>query len=437
VSNTDEYGLEPVLYWIWLAETLGFANTHAKAVIETFGSARKAWEHCTTEEFHRVAGNGAAARVWAEGNSPTRYRMRVAECRAKGIRILTYEEPEYPNALRQINDLPPVLYCRGDVRWLNEKTPIGMVGSRHPSTYSRLLAIDFGRELARGGAIIVSGMARGLDSQSHYAALQENRPTIAVQGVPIDRIYPIENTELRSKIEACGCVISEYAPGESNIGKAGFVLRNRLIAALSDGLLVLGAREQSGTMSTVAYAEKYGKPVFAIPANVYLEDCKGSNGLLESNRAKYVRQACSIWETLNLQNLGLNVTELHEDELASEQTLEQLQKEEQAQAKKSAAKRKAKPKPEAVEEKPKAEPKTKAAEEKPESKPKPKPETRISAPLSDAERSVLAYITDTPQGIEALAIQSGLPTPKLLVTLMSLELKKCVKVLPGKQYILA
>ena len=147
----------------------------------------------------------------------------------------------------------------------------------------------------------MSGLADGLDSAGHRAAVGENCPTIAVMGVPIDRTYPAANRELRRAIERRGCVISEYPPESEPVGAVGFLQRNRLIAALSGALVVVEAKEKSGTMSTVGHAERYGKPVFAVPGSIFSPASAGTNALLRDGRAKAVCTAADLFGTLGLQ----------------------------------------------------------------------------------------------------------------------------------------
>ena len=177
---------------------------------------------------------------------------------------------------------------------------MGIVGSRKPTEYGLNAAADIGGELAKNGAIIVSGLADGLDSAGHRAAVKNDCPTIAVMGVPIDRTYPAANAALRQKIEQKGCVISEYPPYSEYIGPTCFLQRNRLIAALSTAVLVVEAREKSGTMSTVAHAERYGKPVYAVPGSIYSPNSAGTNGLLRDGRARAVAGAADLLAALGL-----------------------------------------------------------------------------------------------------------------------------------------
>ena len=185
--------------------------------------------------------------------------------------------------------------------WLNEPGSVGIVGSRKPTEYGLNAAADIGGELAQSGALIVSGLADGLDSAGHRAAVKNNCPTIAVMGVPIDRTYPAANVVLRHKIEQKGCVISEYPPRSEGVGPNGFLQRNRLIAALSSALLVVEAQEKSGTMSTVSHAERYGKPVFAVPGSIYSPNSAGTNGLLRDGRARAVCSAADLLGPLGLR----------------------------------------------------------------------------------------------------------------------------------------
>ena len=291
---------DPLLCWLWLAGTLGAGSLRAGAVLDAFGGAQEAWEARDTDAFAAAVGPAAAQRACLPDNTPVHYSAFARRCAARRIRILTYDDPDYPLAFSRIPDMPLVLYCTGDPRWLNEPAAVGMVGTRRPTEYGLRAAADIGKGLARAGAIIVSGLADGLDSAGHRAAVGENCPTIAVMGVPIDRTYPAANRELRRAIEQKGCVISEYPPESDAVGTVGFLQRNRLIAALSGALVVVEAKEKSGTMSTVAHAERYGKPVFALPGSIFSPSSAGTNALLRDGRAKAVCTAEDLFGTLGL-----------------------------------------------------------------------------------------------------------------------------------------
>ena len=291
---------DPLLCWLWLANTLGAGSSHAGRVLDVFGGAQEAWENRDSDAFRKAVGSPAFARANLPDNTPAHYRAFARRCAARNIRILTYDDPDYPLAFSRIPDMPLVLYCTGDPLWLNEPGAVGMVGSRRPTEYGLQAAADLGSGLAKNGAIIVSGLADGLDSAGHRAAVKNDCPTIAVMGVPIDRTYPAANAALRQKIERKGCVISEYPPCGEGVGPNGFLQRNRLIAALSSAVLVVEAREKSGTMSTVAHAERYGKPVYAVPGSIYSPNSAGTNGLLRDGRARAVAGAADLLAALGL-----------------------------------------------------------------------------------------------------------------------------------------
>ena len=291
---------DPLLCWLWLAGTLGAGSQRAGAVLDAFGGAQEAWEARDTDAFAAAAGPAAVQRACLPDNTPEHYRAFARRCAARRIRILPYDDPDYPLAFSRISDMPLVLYCTGDPRWLNEPAAVGMVGTRKPTEYGLRAAEDIGRGLARAGAVIVSGLADGLDSAGHRAAVKNDCPTIAVMGVPIDRTYPAANAALRQQIERKGCVISEYPPYSEYVGPNCFLQRNRLIAALSSAVLVVEAREKSGTMSTVAHAERYGKPVYAVPGSIYSPNSAGTNGLLRDGRARAVAGAADLLAALGL-----------------------------------------------------------------------------------------------------------------------------------------
>ena len=180
---------DPLLCWLWLAHVLGPASVHAGRVLDAFGGAQEAWEARDTAEFRLAAGEAAALR--AQQLAPEQYHPLVMRCDDLGVRILPFDYPDYPLAFSRIPDMPLVLYCTGDPLWLNEPGAVGIVGSRKPTEYGLNAAADIGGELAQSGALIVSGLADGLDSAWHRAAVKNNCPTIAVMGVPIDRTYQI------------------------------------------------------------------------------------------------------------------------------------------------------------------------------------------------------------------------------------------------------
>lgn len=186
----------------------------------------------------------------------------------------------YPERLRQIDDPPKELYCLGNLELLNYKNNIAMIGSRNCSSYGKRAAKDFAYNLAKEDICIVSGLAKGIDSFSHIGALNAKGKTIAVLGSGLDNIYPKENIKLVEEIvKNNGLVISEYPLGTKPL-KYHFPARNRIISGLSDSVLVVEARKNSGTNITVDFALEQGKDVFVIPGNIYSKTSDGTNFLI-------------------------------------------------------------------------------------------------------------------------------------------------------------
>ena len=170
---------EALLCWLWLAHTLGPASAHAGRLLAWCGGdARLAWNERETPAFREAAGPAAARRAVQPDNTPEAFRPLARRCQALGVQVIPFDHPDYPLALTRIPDMPLVLYCTGDPAWLNAPGLIGMVGSRRPDPYGCQMAAGLGRDLARGGAVIVSGLAEGLDSVCHRAALEGAGPTI-------------------------------------------------------------------------------------------------------------------------------------------------------------------------------------------------------------------------------------------------------------------
>ena len=186
----------------------------------------------------------------------------------------------YPERLRNVNDAPKELYCLGNLELLNYKNNIAMIGSRNCSSYGERAAKDFAYNLAKEDICIVSGLAKGIDSFSHIGALNARGKTIAVLGSGLDNIYPKENIKLVEEIiNNNGLVISEYPLGTKPL-KYHFPARNRIISGLSDSVLVVEARKNSGTNITVDFALEQGKDVFVIPGNIYSKTSDGTNFLI-------------------------------------------------------------------------------------------------------------------------------------------------------------
>ena len=363
---------DPLLCWLWLAGTLGAGSQRAGAVLDAFGGAQEAWEARDTDAFAAAAGPAAVQRACLPDNTPEHYRAFARRCAARRIRILPYDDPDYPLAFSRISDMPLVLYCTGAPRWLNEPAAVGMVGTRKPTEYGLRAAEDIGRGLARAGAIIVSGLADGLDSEAHRAAVQADVPTVAFLGTAIDKTYPASNAKLRTAIEkGGGAVCSEYPPGYSGRTTGTFLARNRLIAAQSEALCVAEARTRSGTLNTVGHAERLGRPVLAVPGSIYSALSEGTNELLRTHRAEPL---CKAANALDILGIGA------ETAAPAQQRFD-------------------------------------------------------PATVSADAQAVYAVLKPTPQSIDALCAAAGLPAGRVLAACTELELMGGAQAQPGRRYI--
>ena len=210
--------------------------------------------------------------------------------------LVTYNDPSYPQKLKTISDPPYCLFYFGTLPDEN-KTCIAMVGARRCSAYGRTMARDIAQRLAQAGYIVVSGMARGIDSESHRGALEAGGTTCAVLGCGIDTCYPPESRDIYDHAPEKGCVLSEYRPGTAPI-PTFFPLRNRIISGLSRSILVLEAREHSGSLITAELATEQGRDVYALPGRVTDAMSAGCNRLIAQG-AYVIRSPQSIISDLS------------------------------------------------------------------------------------------------------------------------------------------
>ncbi len=196
-----------------------------------------------------------------------------------GIEIIKYGDPSYPELLKEIPTPPAILFVRGSIE-LRDRSAVAIVGARKASIHGRKIAFDLSRALSASGLTIVSGLARGIDTASHLGALSSGGRTIAVLGCGIDRVYPPENASLAENIQASGAVISEFLPGTPPL-RENFPQRNRLIAGLGMGTIVVEAGEASGALITANFALEFNRSVFAVPGTPGFRGSVGTNSLLK------------------------------------------------------------------------------------------------------------------------------------------------------------
>jgi len=255
----------------------GLGPRNLKKLRNQFGTCRDIWE-APIEKVSAVVG-AALAQGLKEVRQRCDPEQELSTCRSLGIEVMAEFEEGYPQALREIYSPPPLVFYRGDIKAL-EGTGVAVVGSRKATPYGKMVARRLGRDLAQAGMVVVSGMARGVDSESHWGCLEGGGLTMGILGNGIDVVYPRENRALYSRVAEQGLLLSEYPPGTKPDPKH-FPVRNRLISALSRGVVVVEAQEKSGAMITVGFALEQGKDVFAVPGPVTSQNSRGPHMLLQ------------------------------------------------------------------------------------------------------------------------------------------------------------
>ena len=231
------------------------------------------------------------------------YEQRLV---AAGFRFLARSAPAFPSLLHAIHDPPPGLFLRGgaDTELLS-RPAVAIVGARACSGYGASVARMLGRELARAGLLVVSGLARGVDAEAHRGALEAGAATVAVLGCGIDRDYPAAHAQLARRIAETGLVVAEYAPGVEPAPRR-FPARNRIVAGLCAAAVVVEARERSGALITADLALEEGREVFAVPGEIGSALSAGTNGLLKLGAAPLTAPA-DVLASFGLEEAGRTV----------------------------------------------------------------------------------------------------------------------------------
>jgi DNA processing protein len=269
-----------------------------KKILSVFPDARLAWSVDKSDLVARLGEKLADLVVEAKKlTDPDREIEKLANL---GIGYITIYDKKYPKLLSQIYDSPAVLYVKGEINVLNSVS-LAIVGSRKYSDYGKSACYDLAKDCAQNNLTIVSGLALGIDTFAHQAAVDCQKPTIAVLGCGVDQVYPASNNFLAKKIlEFGGAIISEFPPGTAPF-KQNFPARNRIIAGLSSGVLVIEAAESSGALITAYQGLEYNREIFAVPGNINSPTSAGTNKLIKEG-AVLVSNANDILVALNLES---------------------------------------------------------------------------------------------------------------------------------------
>lgn len=284
--------------WLALLMIPGLGNIVCKNLLDRFETPENIFQASLSDLMEVEGVREKAAKKILNREYPTDPLEELKNAEKCGARILTYSDPTYPPALKEIHDPPLILYIKGkDIP--RNITLIAVVGSRNPTHYGLKSAEKIGQGLARRGLGVVSGMARGIDSAAHWGCLTGLGFTIAVLGTGIDIIYPGSNKKLMHQIIQNGAMISEFPLGTPPEAK-NFPIRNRIISGLSRGIVVVEANIKSGSLITASLGLEQGREVFAVPGSIYSFKSRGCHFLIKQG-AGLIENSDDI-----IDELGLN-----------------------------------------------------------------------------------------------------------------------------------
>ena len=378
---------ESLAAWLRLSLTPGVSAAIQRQLLTHFGLPEQIFAAGRTALAH-AAGNEVAERLLAAPDQAA-IEAALAWAAEADNHILTLADAEYPRPLLEIPDPPPLLYAKGRLSAL-AGDGLAMVGSRSATPQGIANAEAFARALTESGLAIISGLALGIDTAAHRGALAGGGATIAVIGTGADRVYPSRNRELAHEIVATGLILSEFPLGTPPIGH-NFPRRNRLIAGLSRGVLVVEAAVGSGSLITARLASECGREVFAIPGSIHSPLSRGCHRLIREG-AKLVETAQDVLEELGAAALPGVTAGLHARP---------------AQRNERRPRRASQP---------------------------PRTQALPLEPADDDSRKVLDALAHDPVDIDTLALRSGLTVDALYAILLPLELDGHVARLPGSRF---
>lgn len=285
-----------------LARVAGLGAVGLRRLHDTYGSALAAWQ-AAPRQWHRACGLSSSVCAAAEKPDQAALEQDRAWLAKPHHHLLTLADPLFPPQLSDSPAPPALLFVRGNLDWLCQPQ-VAVVGSRHPTGGGRDNAYAFARHLAESGLLITSGLAEGVDTEAHRAALDAKQPTLAVMGTGIDLIYPARNARLADEIAERGALISEFPPG-TQARRDHFPRRNRIVVGLSLGTLVIEAALQSGALISARQAMEAGREVFALPGSIHNPLARGCHKLIRDG-AQLVENADEIIAMLQpaAQRLG-------------------------------------------------------------------------------------------------------------------------------------
>lgn len=281
-----------LLYWIWFAQLKGLTCQQKHLLLQHFRDPEEIY-YSDLDVMAKVAGMTDQMLTALEDKSLAEAQKILWDCTDKGIGVLTFADQNYPPKLQNTYEAPLVLYYKGKLPKWEERPLIGVVGTRKATAYGMRAAYRYGSQIASCGGMVVSGGAAGVDTMALEGAMQAGAAVICVFGCGVDVCYPARNKDLFAQVAAKGCILSEYPP-RTEAYAWNFPKRNRILSGISNGILVVEAPRKSGALITARIAMEQGREVFAVPGNVDVDACAGSNALLQD----YAIAALSGWDVI-------------------------------------------------------------------------------------------------------------------------------------------
>ena len=380
-------------YWVWLAECRGVSNQARLALLRHFGSPEDVF-YADTGEILLTEGLTREQAKALEDHKLDKADKILADCQRLGLRILTIQDAEYPGRLQNIYDPPCLLYVKGRLPAFDEEAAVAVVGTRDCTPYGIACAEKLGYGLTGGGAVVVSGLAKGIDAAASRGALRAGGVTVGVVGNGLDVHYPYESRYLYEDIAAAGVLLSEYPPGTEAAG-SHFPARNRIISGLSLATLVVEAPERSGALITAETALEQGRDVFAVPGPIDAPTSVGCNRLIRDGAGL----VSAAWDILR-EYAGRFPDKLNQDGAKEQPVTLGYQ-----------ARQKAEPKPVP-----------------------PSLDVHKSSLTDDQLNLLRALDAEEPALVDDLIEQTGIPTRRVLSALTVLEIEKLVIQHSGKRY---
>jgi len=270
-------------YWIWFSRINKISARIQKELLDKYKTPDVIWNLTEKELQQNEYLNKKSIEIILNNEYKKKLKAYQEYMDKNGIKMITIEDEFYPTKLKNIYDSPVVLYVKGNYKILDNKS-LAIIGSRNASNYGRQIAEKFAYNLSKYNINIVAGLAKGIDTYAHVGAIKAREKTVAVMGSGLDEIYPYENKKVAEEIiDLGGAIISEYVVG-TEPEKLNFPARNRIISGISDGVLVIEAREKSGTFITVDFALEQGKNVYAIPGNINSPTSRRNKWIIKTRR---------------------------------------------------------------------------------------------------------------------------------------------------------